>query len=136
MNASSLARRSRTPLLSGRNQVTGGNTSCGWGAFPRRIAISATTTPMWRQVQRTIPVSTTVETAVKTPLIYRRFALGDKLCNIRCSRNRRSRLPSLMPIPDSPLHRLVITGDDFGRNAEVNEAVEIYHRAGALDQAS
>jgi predicted glycoside hydrolase/deacetylase ChbG (UPF0249 family) len=41
-----------------------------------------------------------------------------------------------MPIPDSPLHRLVITGDDFGRNAEVNLAVERYHRAGALHQAS
>jgi hopanoid biosynthesis associated protein HpnK len=41
-----------------------------------------------------------------------------------------------MPIPDSPIHRLVITGDDFGRNAEVNEAVEIYHRAGTLHQAS
>jgi hopanoid biosynthesis associated protein HpnK len=41
-----------------------------------------------------------------------------------------------MPIPDSPLHSLVITGDDFGRTAEVNLAVERYHRAGALHQAS
>ena len=49
---------------------------------------------------------------------------------------RRSPLLPRMPIPDSPLHRLVITGDDFGRNAEVNGAVERYHRAGALDQAS
>src|SRR4030095_8832637 len=29
-----------------------------------------------------------------------------------------------------------ITGDDFGRTADVNRAVERYHRAGALDQAS
>ena len=41
-----------------------------------------------------------------------------------------------MPIPDSPLHPLVITGDDFGSSAEVNRAVERYHRAGALHQAS
>jgi hopanoid biosynthesis associated protein HpnK len=41
-----------------------------------------------------------------------------------------------MPIPDSPLHRLVVTGDDFGKSAEVNRAVERYHRAGALHQAS
>ena len=41
-----------------------------------------------------------------------------------------------MPIPDSPLQHLLITGDDFGRNAEVNAAVERYHRAGALHQAS
>ena len=41
-----------------------------------------------------------------------------------------------MPIPDSSLQTLVITGDDFGRTADVNRAVERYHCAGALDQAS
>ena len=31
---------------------------------------------------------------------------------------------------------LIVTGDDFGRSAEVNEAVERFHRAGLLTQAS
>jgi len=31
---------------------------------------------------------------------------------------------------------LILTGDDFGRNAAVNEAIESYHAAGALTQAS
>ena len=32
--------------------------------------------------------------------------------------------------------RLLLTGDDFGRSAEVNAAVERWHRAGALTQTS
>jgi predicted glycoside hydrolase/deacetylase ChbG (UPF0249 family) len=41
-----------------------------------------------------------------------------------------------MQKPDSAFQHLVITGDDFGRSIAVNEAVELYHRAGALEQAS
>lgn len=33
-------------------------------------------------------------------------------------------------------HRLLVTGDDFGISPQVNAAIEEYHRAGALDQAS
>ena len=33
-------------------------------------------------------------------------------------------------------HRLILTGDDFGRSPEVNAEVERWHRAGALTQAS
>ena len=33
-------------------------------------------------------------------------------------------------------HRLLLTGDDFGRSPEVNAAIEQWHRAGALTQAS
>ena len=33
-------------------------------------------------------------------------------------------------------HRLLLTGDDFGRSANVNAAIEQWHRAGALTQAS
>ena len=36
---------------------------------------------------------------------------------------------------DNP-HRLILTGDDFGRSPEVNAAIERWHRAGALTQAS
>lgn len=36
---------------------------------------------------------------------------------------------------DNP-HRLILTGDDFGRSPEVNTAIERWHRAGALTQAS
>ena len=32
--------------------------------------------------------------------------------------------------------RILLTGDDFGRNAEINAAVEQWHRAGAINQAS
>lgn len=35
---------------------------------------------------------------------------------------------------DNP-RRLILTGDDFGRSAAVNEAIEQWHRAGALTQA-
>ena len=33
-------------------------------------------------------------------------------------------------------HRLLLTGDDFGRSPGVNAAIEQWHRAGALTQAS
>ena len=33
-------------------------------------------------------------------------------------------------------HRLLLTGDDFGRSPEINAAIERWHRAGALTQAS
>ncbi len=36
---------------------------------------------------------------------------------------------------DNP-RRLLLSGDDFGRNATVNAAIEQWHRAGALTQAS
>ena len=34
------------------------------------------------------------------------------------------------------LKTLILTGDDFGRSAEVNAAIERYHAAGALTHAS
>jgi predicted glycoside hydrolase/deacetylase ChbG (UPF0249 family) len=39
-------------------------------------------------------------------------------------------------IPESRASRLTVVGDDFGRSAEVNLAIERWHRAGALDCAS
>ncbi len=36
----------------------------------------------------------------------------------------------------SPIRRMIITGDDFGLSPAVNAAIERYHRAGALHQAS
>jgi chitin disaccharide deacetylase len=41
-----------------------------------------------------------------------------------------------MPTANPGATRIVITGDDFGISPAVNEAVEVYHRAGALHQAS
>lgn len=41
-----------------------------------------------------------------------------------------------MPTPEFTRRSFVVTGDDFGMNREVNAAVERYHRAGALQQAS
>lgn len=38
-------------------------------------------------------------------------------------------------MPDNS-RRLLLTGDDFGRSSEVNAAIERWHRAGALTQAS
>ncbi|MEQ1854429.1 MAG: ChbG/HpnK family deacetylase [Chthoniobacteraceae bacterium] len=36
---------------------------------------------------------------------------------------------------DFPAHRLILTGDDFGRSPAVNAAIEAWHRAGALNHA-
>jgi predicted glycoside hydrolase/deacetylase ChbG (UPF0249 family) len=41
-----------------------------------------------------------------------------------------------MPTANAEPPRIVITGDDFGVSPEVNDAIEAYHRAGALHQAS
>lgn len=41
-----------------------------------------------------------------------------------------------LPTPEFTPPRFFITGDDFGRSAKVNAAIERYHRAGALQQAS
>src|SRR5688572_12138609 len=41
-----------------------------------------------------------------------------------------------MPTSDFIPRRLTITADDFGRTPDVNAAIERYHRAGALQQAS
>jgi len=42
-----------------------------------------------------------------------------------------------MPTPEfTAPRRLLVTGDDFGVSSQVNTAIEQYHRAGALDQAS
>ncbi|HWL54718.1 MAG TPA: ChbG/HpnK family deacetylase [Chthoniobacteraceae bacterium] len=42
------------------------------------------------------------------------------------------------PTPPTPTagKSLIVTGDDFGLNSQVNEAVERYHQAGLLTQAS
>ncbi len=45
--------------------------------------------------------------------------------------------PEMTSPPRSPTcRRLIVTGDDFGLNSEVNEAVEALHEAGVLSQAS
>jgi len=41
-----------------------------------------------------------------------------------------------MTTANPPPSRIFVTGDDFGISPAVNEAIEAYHRAGALDQAS
>jgi hopanoid biosynthesis associated protein HpnK len=41
-----------------------------------------------------------------------------------------------MPTANAAPTRIVITGDDFGVSPNVNNAIEAYHRAGALHQAS
>jgi chitin disaccharide deacetylase len=41
-----------------------------------------------------------------------------------------------MPTANAEPPSIVITGDDFGISREVNDAIEAYHRAGALHQAS
>jgi hopanoid biosynthesis associated protein HpnK len=41
-----------------------------------------------------------------------------------------------MPTANAEPPCIVITGDDFGVSQEVNDAIEAYHRAGALHQAS
>jgi len=40
------------------------------------------------------------------------------------------------PLRPPSCRRLIVTGDDFGLNSEVNEAVEALHEAGVLSQAS
>jgi hopanoid biosynthesis associated protein HpnK len=41
-----------------------------------------------------------------------------------------------MPTANAEPSRIVITGDDFGVSPDVNHAIEAYHQAGALHQAS
>jgi hopanoid biosynthesis associated protein HpnK len=41
-----------------------------------------------------------------------------------------------MPTLEFSTRQIVVTGDDFGLSGEVNAAIERYHRAGALQQAS
>jgi predicted glycoside hydrolase/deacetylase ChbG (UPF0249 family) len=41
-----------------------------------------------------------------------------------------------MPTANTEPPHIVITGDDFGLSRTINEAIEVYHRAGALHQAS